>query len=168
MFTCNSCGHEEMVHQMFVGCCLVASCPCLGVDGRGPFCTPLLHAAEHNSFTVRTDPASEFERLERHYRRDVSAEERERIIALKREGHGSRVICGLVNVPRPLVREVIIAEFGKGPATLPRTRPRQEDRERALAAGITAEQFQAERVEGGRSWTIAALDEWIAERIPTQ
>lgn len=164
MFTCRACGHEEMVHHMFVGCCHVAQCECLGIDGTGPFCTPMLHAAEHGHFTVLPEPKTQLERLERRHGRVVTAREREKIIAMKRLGHGSRHICGHLDLNRSLVREVIIEEFGKGPSSQPRTRPRQEERLRALEAGITPEEFQAERVEGGRARTIDALNAWIAER----
>ena len=164
MFTCRGCGHEEMVHHMFVGCCHVAGCGCLGIDGTGPFCTPILHSEEHNAFTLLPEPKTQLERLERGLGYIITPEDRAQIIAMKKEGHGSRYICGQLQLRRPLVRGVLVEEFGKGPATVARTRPRQEERQRALDAGITAEEFTAERVEGGRAWTIAALEEWIAER----
>ncbi len=34
MFTCRSCGHDDMVHRNFVGCCGHDGCPCTKMDGR--------------------------------------------------------------------------------------------------------------------------------------
>lgn len=153
-----------MVHDMFVGCCHVKGCLCLGMDGTGPFCTPILHAEEHGAFEVRPAPRTPLEAMERRHGRVVTSEERARIIALKRDGHGSRTICRRLDINRNLVREVIIEEFGKGPSAEPRMRPRRDDQRRAFDAGITHEEWVAERVEGGRAHTIDALNEWIAER----
>lgn len=166
MFTCRdaACGHEDMVHDQFAGCCLVRDCTCRGMDGSGPFCTPEVHAAEHGHFTVRPEPKTELEYLERRYAQTVTPEQRARIIALKNQGDGHRTIMAAVDLARPIVRHIIQQEFGRGPGALPRTRPRQEDRQRALDAGITAEEFQAERVTGGRAHTINTLNVWIAER----
>lgn len=149
---------------MFVGCCHVDGCECLGIDGTGPFCTPILHTEEHNGIVLLPEPKSPLERFGRGLGCTVTAEDRDQIIALKKEGHGSRYISGQLQLRRPLVRGVLVEEFGKGPATVARTRPRQEERQRALDAGITPEEFRAERVEGGRARTIDALEEWIAER----
>jgi hypothetical protein len=33
MFDCRECGHGEMVHEMWTGCCGHAQCPCEGFDG---------------------------------------------------------------------------------------------------------------------------------------
>lgn len=33
MFTCRACGHDDMVHVIFVGCCGHQYCPCTGMDG---------------------------------------------------------------------------------------------------------------------------------------
>lgn len=153
-----------MVHFNFAGCCLVSGCACRGCDGAGPFCDEATHADKHNYFTELPEPRSELERLERRHAHVVTELERQDIIRMKRAGEGSRAISGYLHIPRPIVREVIFETLGKGPAHTPRTRPRAEDRQRALDAGITVEEFRSERVEGGRAWTIDALNAWIAER----
>lgn len=164
MFTCSACGHTEMVHHMFVGCCHVADCPCLGMDGTRESCEPAVHAAEHNVFVPLPEPKDDIERLERRTGRTVTLKERRKIVKLKRAGHGSRDIARTVGVNRTLVIAIIHAALGKGPATQPRTRPRADDRQRALDAGITREEFAAERGEGGRAQTVDALNAWIVER----
>ena len=153
-----------MVHNMFAGCCMVDQCGCLGMDGSGPFCDPTLHAEQHNAFVPLPEPKTELERLERRYQHTLTAKDRRSIVSMKRADQGSRQISNALGIPRTLVREVIIQEFGKGPAATPRVRPRGDDRLRALAAGIAPEEFQAERGEGGRARTIDALNAWIAER----
>lgn len=164
MFTCKECGHSEMVHHMFAGCCHVKDCPCLGMDGRGPTCDPEMHAFAHNAFVERPEPKTELEWICRRHGTDPDTVDTVTILRLHDEGLGARTICRQLGLNRNIVRAVIHGARGKGPAAAPRTRPRQEDRERALAAGITPEEFQAERIEGGRARTIADLDLWIAER----
>lgn len=153
-----------MTHQMFVGCCHVEGCPCLGMDGSGPYCEPALHTAEHGGIRERPAPRTDLERLERLKGHSLTENEKKRILRLHGEGVGSRSICRQLGINRNLVRAVIHEVHGPGPATHERTRPRDEDRERALAAGITAEEFRAERAEGGRARTIESLNAWIAER----
>lgn len=32
-FTCTECGHDDMVHRNWHGCCGHQGCPCEGMDG---------------------------------------------------------------------------------------------------------------------------------------
>jgi hypothetical protein len=134
------------------------------MDGRGPFCEQDEHDAEHGTFRPLPPPKDHIEYLERLKGQKVSPDQRALISRLKRDGHGKRTIARQTGVHLTLVSALIQAEFGKGPGSHVRTRPRAEDRQRALDAGITPEEFLAERVEGGRAQTIALLDAWIAER----
>lgn len=34
MFSCRACGHDDMVHRNFSGCCGHQGCPCKGMDGN--------------------------------------------------------------------------------------------------------------------------------------
>lgn len=162
MFDCSACGHSEMVHTMFVGCCIVRSCSCLGMDGTAERCTPEAHVG-HGQVTELPAPKTPLERLERLTGIEVTVRQRRKIIAMKHDGHGARTICGALSLPRKIVREVLIEEFGRGPAQTPRTRPRQEDWQRAMDAGIGHADYLAEREPGGRAETIDTLNAWIAE-----
>ena len=168
MFECTACGHSEMVHVMFYGCCIVKGCACLGMDGRGPHCDPATHADLHDTLTELPPPRTELERLERIKGARVTDEQKNRILSMKAEGHGSKVIARVTGISRTVVRAVIHEVHPKGPATQPRTRPRQEDWQRAMDAGITNAEYLAERGEGGRARTIDALNDWIAERTATE
>lgn len=149
---------------MFVGCCHVENCPCLGVDGSGPYCDAEVHAAEHNALRELPTPKTPLEYQERLKGHTLTDGERADILRLHGEGLGSRSICRQLGINRNLVRGLIHEVHGPGPSVQERSRPRVEDRERALAAGITAEEFRAERTEGGRARTIESLNAWIAER----
>lgn len=164
MFDCNACGHSEMVHTNFVGCCIVKGCACLGMDGRGPFCDPVTHAATHGAVTELPPPKTELERLERRKGITLTDQQKARILRMKDKGHGPKVIGRELGISRTIVRAVILEVHPKGPASTPRTRPRQEDWQRAMDAGITHQEYLAERGEGGRAHTIDALNAWTAER----
>jgi hypothetical protein len=163
MGRCSACGHDDIVHYMFAGCCLVVGCPCLGADGLGPNCTPEAHAG-HGSFTPRPAPTTHLEYVERLNGRTVTVDERAVILAMKADGHGKRTIGRTLKMSPTLVSAVIREVHGAGPAAQPRTRPRAEHRQAALDAGITPEEFTAERRLGGRAATITALEQWVAER----
>jgi len=153
-----------MVHTNFAGCCHHAGCPCLGADGLGPYCEAETHATEHNTFTPRPEPRNELERLCRRKGVDYEKLDVKGVLKRNRRGESARDIARSMDLTSAIVREVLHANGIKGPAEQPRTRPRQEDRARALDAGISPEEFQAERGEGGRAQNIASLNAWIAER----
>ena len=164
MGRCSACGHDDIVHYMFAGCCLVVDCPCLGADGLGPNCTPEAHAG-HGSFTPRPEPSTHLEYLERMKGHTVTDDDRAVILAMKADGYGKRTIGGALKISPALVSAVIREVYPAGPAAQPRSRPRAEHRRAALDAGITAEEFAAERHPGGRAATITALEQWVAERV---
>lgn len=163
MGRCSNCGHDDIVHYMFAGCCLVVDCSCLGADGLGPHCTPEAHV-DHGSFTPRPAPTTHLEYVELLNGRTVTVEERAVILAMKADGHGKRTIGRALSMSPALVSAVIREVHPAGPAAQPRSRPRAEHRRAALDAGITPEEWTAERRPGGRAENIAAAEAWTAAR----
>lgn len=94
MITCRECGHSDMVHFMWIGCCGHAQCPCEGLDGS-LYC----RRERHDEQCWWAYP---------HERKpDVSEAEVVSILALHLSGKGTRTIARNLGLKRPLVQRTI-------------------------------------------------------------
>lgn len=166
MFDCRACAHSEIAHVNYVGCCVVAGCSCTGMDGNEGRCLRENHAADCNQLTERPKPALDTKLSRLLWRRGqppLDAEVKARIVEMKRDGHGKRVIARALDLHPAVVQAYLQEVFGIGPAALPQTRATQKHREVVLAAGGTAVQWAAERGPGGRASSATAAEEWARE-----
>lgn len=92
---CSECGHDDMVHFMFAGCCGHAQCPCEGNSTIESRCRKSRHGEECWWAYPRTVDHRADEALT------------VKVIALHLSGFGTRRIASRLGIKRPLVQQTI-------------------------------------------------------------
>lgn len=99
---CSECGHDDMVHFMFTGCCGHAQCPCEGNSTDESRCRKPRHGEDcWWAYPSHIDRAA----LER---------QTVKILALHLSGFGTRRIAGRLGIRR----QVVIATIRESAASL--------------------------------------------------
>lgn len=101
---CSVCGHEDMVHFMWAGCCGLKGCPCEGTDGAQN-CRNETHGG--SCWWAVSKVASP----------PLTRNQAEAVWALHDQGIGTRKISDHLGLKRPLVMQTIREEWWPRPGT---------------------------------------------------
>jgi len=96
---CSECGHDDMVHFMFTGCCGHMGCPCEGNSTTDSRCRKSRHGED--CWWAIPRPPENPARVEA---RKVQ------VLALHLSGFGTRTIARQLGIKRPEVMRIIRTE----------------------------------------------------------